>query len=284
MKIGLICGGGRLPKDTAHALLAKNTEFTVIRLAGEADTDLEISANIGSETIGWGQVGRFFDILKAENCTHVLAAGGVTKRPDFTAIKMDFGGLKMIPEILRSVLGGDDQVLSNVAQMFEKRGFTVIGVLDAAPDLSCPQGLLVGSTPNDDTSTDIKLACKAAISAGILDMGQGAVAAHGRVIAMEGPEGTQNMLGRVADIKNTKRARWKKGQGVLVKLPKPNQDMRFDVPVIGPDTVTQAKQAGLAGIAVAAGQVLLLDKALLLETAARENIFIQGISAVEMGA
>ncbi len=282
MKIGLICGGGRLPRDTAQALLAQEREFAVIRLAGEADTELELPENIRSETIGWGQVGRFLDILKTENCTHILAAGGVTKRPDFTAIKMDFGGLKMVPEILRAVLGGDDQVLSNVAKMFEKRGFEVIGVLDAVPDLSCPIGVLVGPDTNETNAPDVKLACKAALSAGLLDMGQGAVAAQGRVIAMEGPEGTQNMLSRVAQIRDTKRARWKKGQGVLVKLPKPNQDMRFDVPVIGPDTVTQAKQAGLAGIAVAAGEVLLLDRVSLLEAAKREDIFIHGISPSKM--
>lgn len=278
MKIALICGGGVLPKDVAQALLKKQADFAVIRLAGEADTDLQLPAAIPQLTVAWGQIGRFFHYLEEQSCTHVIAVGGVTKRPDFSSLKLDFGGIKALPEAIATVIGGDDKVLSNVAAIFEKRGYEVIGVLEATPEMSCPHGQVSRNGPSEQALPDIELATRAAHAAGSLDMGQGAVAADNRVIAMEGPEGTREMLLRVATIRKQKRARWKAGQGVLVKRAKPAQDIRFDVPVIGPDTVHQIKAAGLAGIAVEAGRVLLLDREELLRVAQQENIFIHGIS------
>lgn len=283
MKIALICGGGILPRDVAQALLRQQADFVVIRLAGEADTDLELPDSIQQITIGWGQIGRFFRFLEDQSCTHVLAVGGVTKRPDFSSLKLDLGGIKALPEAIATVIGGDDKVLSNVASVFEKRGYQVIGVLQAVPEMSCPLGHVSSNTPDNKAIDDINLAIRAAQAAGALDMGQGAVAADNRVIAMEGPEGTRDMLERVATIRRQKRARWKNGQGVLVKCAKPGQDIRFDVPVIGPDTVHQVKAAGLAGIAVEAGHVLLLDRENLLRVASQEGIFIQGISLVQSG-
>lgn len=278
MRIALICGGGILPKDVAQALLRKQADFAVIRLAGEADIDLQLPTSVQQLTVGWGQIGRFFRFLKEQNCTHVIAVGGVTKRPDFSSLKLDFGGIKALPEAIATVIGGDDKVLSNVAGIFEKRGYEVIGVLEATPEMSCPSGQVSRNAPEEQALADIKLATQAAHAAGTLDMGQGAVAADNRVIAMEGPEGTREMLLRVASIHKQKRARWKIGQGVLVKRSKPEQDIRFDVPVIGPDTVHQVKAAGLAGIAVEEGRVLLLDREELLRVAQQENIFILGIS------
>lgn len=283
MKIALICGGGILPRDVAQALLRQQADFVVIRLAGEADTDLELPHSTQQITIGWGQIGRFFRFLVDQSCTHVLAVGGVTKRPDFSSLKLDLGGIKALPEAIATVIGGDDKVLSNVAAVFEKRGYQVIGVLQAVPEMSCPLGHVSSNTPDNKAIDDINLAIRAAQAAGALDMGQGAVAADNRVIAMEGPEGTCDMLERVATIRRQKRARWKNGQGVLVKCAKPGQDIRFDVPVIGPDTVHQVKAAGLAGIAVEAGHVLLLDRENLLRVASQEGIFIQGISLVQSG-
>ena len=277
MRIALICGGGILPKNVAQALLKKQSDFAVIRLAGEADTDLELPQSIPVTTVGWGQIGRFFRFLEDQKCSHVLAVGGVTRRPDFSSLKLDFGGIKVLPEAIATVIGGDDKVLSNVAAVFEKRGYQVIGVLDAAAEMSCPQGLVSRNAPADNAAADIELATRAAAAAGSLDMGQGAVAADNRVIAMEGPEGTREMLRRVATIRQQKRARWKSGQGVLAKRSKPGQDLRFDVPVIGPDTVRQIKDAGLAGIVVEAGRVLLLEREELLRVAEQESVFIQGI-------
>lgn len=278
MKIALICGGGVLPRDVAQALLARGSDFSVIRLAGEVDTDIALPDKVSAITVGWGQIGKFLDFLQKENCTHVLAVGGVTKRPDFSALKLDVGGIKILPEAIASVIGGDDKVLANVAGMFEKRGYSVIGALDAVPEMSCPLGLISSGDPKTLPHEDIALASKAALAAGNLDMGQGAVTAANRVVAMEGPEGTMEMLSRVREIKSAKRARWKAGQGVLVKCSKPGQDMRFDVPVIGPDTIMQVKAAGLAGIAVEAGKVLLLEREKLIQQTEKEKIFVVGIS------
>lgn len=284
MKIALICGGGVLPRDVAQALLAKKTDFALVRLAGEADTDIPLPDVISVETVGWGQIGKFLDFLKKEQCTHVLSVGGVTKRPDFSALKLDVGGIKILPELLTALVGGDDKVLANLANLFEKRGFGVIGVLEAVPDIACPLGIVSSNKVRHLPTADIELACKAALAAGELDMGQGAVVAANRVIAMEGPEGTSEMLSRVHTIKLAKRARWKTGQGVLVKCSKPKQDIRFDVPVIGPATIKQVKDAGLSGIAVEAGKVLLLEQDKLIELADKENIFVLGVSFDKTGA
>lgn len=282
MKIALICGGGVLPRDVAQALLARNADFSVVRLAGEVDTNLSLPETVSAETVGWGQVGKFLGFLRSEGCTHVLAVGGVTKRPDFSSLKLDIGGVKILPEAISSVVGGDDKVLGNLARMFEKRGFSVIGALEAVPEMSCPLGLVSHYDEKKLPHEDITLASKAAMAAGDLDMGQGAVAAANRVVAMEGPEGTKEMLVRVGDIKSAKRARWKVGHGVLVKRSKPGQDLRFDVPVIGPDTIMQVKAAGLSGIAVEAGKVLLLEREKLIQLANKENIFVLGVSLDEL--
>lgn len=278
MKIALICGGGVLPRDVANALLVRNSDFCIVRLAGEVDTDFSLPETVSTKTVGWGQIGKFLDFLRKEECTHVIAVGGVTKRPDFSSLKLDVGAIKILPEAISSVVGGDDKVLANVAAMFEKRGYSVIGALEAVPKLSCPLGPISSSSSKHLSHKDISLACRAALSAGEMDMGQGAVAAAGRVIAVEGPEGTMEMLTRVKDIKSGKRARWKTGEGVLVKCSKPEQDMRFDVPVIGPDTIVQVKAAGLAGIAIEAGRVLLLEREKLVKLADKEHIFIVGIT------
>lgn len=284
MKIALICGGGILPRDVAQALLAKNADFAVVRLAGEADTDMLLPETVSVKTVGWGQVGKFLDFLKSEQCTHVLSVGGVTKRPDFSALKLDVGGIKILPDLLNALIGGDDRVLANLANLFEKRGYSVVGVLEAVPDIACPVGLISSNKVKQLPAADIELAHKAALAAGELDMGQGAVVAANRVVAMEGPEGTMEMLSRVRDIGLAKRARWKSGQGVLVKCSKPKQDIRFDVPVIGPATIKQVKDAGLAGIAVEAGKVLLLERDKLIELANRENIFVLGVAFDKMDA
>lgn len=277
MTIGLICGGGVLPVAVVRALVTSGQQFCVAHLAGEADGMLELPENTPSQTFGWGQIGGFLNFLKRNHVTSVLAVGGITKRPDFSALKLDMGAIKLLPKLAGIMRGGDDHVLHQVGRIFEENGLTVASVLDVVPELACPIGPLTKRIPKDVACLDMDLAFQAAKAAGQLDMGQGAIAANGRVIGVEGPEGTQGLIARAGELKDSHRARWSKQQGVLAKRPKPNQDLRFDLPVVGPDTIDQIANASLAGIALEAGKVLLLDRAELIARADRRGIFVIGL-------
>jgi UDP-2,3-diacylglucosamine hydrolase len=163
-----------------------------------------------------------------------------------------------------------------VIELIEASGAHVIGAHEVVPGLLADTGPLGAHAPTDEDRRDIEAGIAAANALGALDVGQGAVAVGGRVVALEGAEGTDAMLARVADLRKDGRISIRR-RGVLVKLCKPQQDERADLPSIGPSTVAGAHAAGLAGIAVEAGRALVLERARLVEEADRSGLFILGI-------
>jgi UDP-2,3-diacylglucosamine hydrolase len=154
------------------------------------------------------------------------------------------------PMVLRLLGAGDDRVLRAVAAVFEEFGVRLVSPLEVAPDLAVPQGLLIGRRPGPKLMADLRLAAEAARRLGDLDIGQGAVAVGGRVVAVEGAEGTDGLLERVAALRRS--GRIAPSGGVFVKCMKPGQDPRLDVPAIGAASADTAKAAGLDGVAVEA--------------------------------
>lgn len=269
-RIGILSGGGRLPLMIAESLAARGIAAHIVAIQGEAGPDIE---RFPHTWVNWGQIGRMVATLKSEGGGEMVIAGSVT-RPDLWKLRMDLGFFQSLPQILGLLVGGDDSVLSRVVRFFEAKGLTVHGAHEVAPDLLAGAGALGSFALTAETRRDAALAFAVGRVLGPLDAGQAVVAAGGEVVAIEGAEGTDAMLRRVADLRRDP----SKGRGgVLAKGPKPGQELRVDMPAIGPRTVEMAAEARLAGIAAQAGAVLLLDRAEAVRIADDCAIALEGV-------
>ncbi len=275
-RLALIAGNGSLPCQIADALDRAGRDFQIVAIKGEAD---EPTRSRAQAELGWGEIGRLYKFLEVSGCSEILLIGGVSRRPDFTSILGDFGTLKRLPTIIRALAGGDDSLLTKVIRLFEVEGFRVVGIKDVAPQLLAASGVLGNRIPKDGDWRDLELALKATRKLGELDIGQAAVAVGGRVVALEGAEGTDAMLQRCAELKKNGRVRAKGRAGVLVKTAKPNQDLRVDLPAVGPRTIELAAAAGLTGIAVEAQGALIAEKEETLKKADAAGVFLIGIDS-----
>jgi hypothetical protein len=260
-----------VPFEVASAATAAGRRLLVIALEGEADERLRA---FPYAALKWGQLGRLEQLLADHHTREIVLIGSVHRRPDFSSIGLDLGTLRYLPRIIKGMVGGDDTVLGNLVKALEELGYRVVGAHEVAPQLVAAVGLVAGPAPNNADREDAGLALAAAKAIGALDIGQAAVAVGGRVIALEAAEGTDAMLERVAIVREKGRARWKGRAGVLAKRSKPQQDLRVDMPAIGPQTVERVARAGLAGIAIEPGRVLIADRAETLRLASRTGTFI----------
>ena len=272
--IAIVAGGGALPFEVANALTEEGREFVVLAVRGEADPELEVFQPYWLE---WGQIGKFFDLVAQNDCREMVLIGSIAKRPDFRTVKPDLGALKRLPRIIAALVGGDDSVMRRVVGLFEREGLTIVAAQDVAPQLLAASGAMTQNRPDKNAETDIDLAMRVIETVGRFDIGQGAVVSGRRVIAIEGAEGTDSMLKRCAELRRLGRISWRGRQGVLVKRTKPGQELRTDLPAIGPDTIALASAAGLAGIAVEAGGVLIAQKTETIARAEREGMFVAGV-------
>jgi UDP-2,3-diacylglucosamine hydrolase len=181
-----------------------------------------------------------------------------------------------MPLIIRSFRGGDDHLLSGVGRLFESGGFRIVGAHEVAPEITAPLGVLGRHRPDADVDNDIERGFALLAATSAFDVGQAAIMAGRRVLAVEAAEGTDAMLDRVAAMREAGRIRLPDRVGVLVKGPKRRQDRRFDLPSIGPDTIASAARAGLAGIAVIAGATIVAEPQRFIEAADRAGLFVVG--------
>jgi DUF1009 family protein len=272
VKLGLIAGGGALPLAIAARCEAEGRPLFVIRLASFADPHL--SRYPGAD-LGMAELGKALAALKGAGCKAVCFAGTVS-RPDFKALKPDFKGATLLPGIIAAATKGDDALLRKILSVFENEGYAVEGADDILGGETLGAGALGTVSPTADQLLDLKKALHVAEKAGELDIGQGAVVCDGLVLAVEAQEGTDAMLMRVAGLPADLRGSTGAPKGALGKAPKPIQDLRVDMPVIGTRTLELAHAAGLAGVGGVAGQLILIDRAALTETANRLGLFVWG--------
>ena len=270
--LAIIAGNGSLPFAVADAALAAGREVHLIGIRGEADEKIE---RYPHAWVKWGEVGRLFATLEDRDCRDLVIIGGVT-RPDLANVRFDLGAIKNLPRLLRLGLGGDDNVLSALVRFFEDKGYRVRGAAEVAPGILACEGKLGVKEPSPEDKADIDIGFRVVETLGRLDVGQGAVVAKGRVLAVEAAEGTNAMLGRCAELRRQRERRRSDRFGVLVKAPKPGQEERVDLPAIGPETVRKAAEAGLAGIAIAAGRVLVADRVATAAAADKLGLFLFG--------
>jgi UDP-2,3-diacylglucosamine hydrolase len=274
-RLGLVAGSGSLPVLLTQSLLARGEPPPyVLTVTGEARpgdfTGCETAA-IAVEEIG-DLIGR----LRAAGVSRCVLAGGVSARPSLKRMRPSLGLLRILPAYLRSRMKGDDGILRALIAHLETSGISVLGAHEIAPDLLAGEGLLAGPNPSAAAMRDMAAAHEAALAIGALDIGQAAIAVGGRAVALEGIEGTDGLLERMAGLRGHGRLAGRTG-GVLVKCAKPRQELRADLPAIGPKTVIDARLAGLAGIAIEAGRCFILDHAATLATAETEGVFIYGM-------
>jgi DUF1009 family protein len=267
-KLGILAGGGPLPARIVEACRASGREVFVI--AFENETDPATCAEVPHVWLPLGKVGAVINRLKSERCGDVVFAGPV-RRPSFSSLKPDMRAIKLLGKIRKAAGQGDDAILSLLVAELESENFRVVGADDLLGDVAAPEGDLTARTPDETDRKDIALGVGVARALGALDVGQAVVVQQGVVLGVEAIEGTDALLARCAGLKREARG------GVLVKLKKPQQERRADLPTIGAETVRRAAEIGLSGIAVEEGQSLILDRDETVAEADRLGLFVTGI-------
>jgi UDP-2,3-diacylglucosamine hydrolase len=272
--LALICGGGSLPLAVAEAVTRRGRRVVLFPIRGWADQ--EAVEQYPHCWLALAQVGSFLRHAKREGCRDV-AFIGTAVRPPLRSLRIDWEMLRLLPRVWRMYRGGDDHLLSGIARVFEEYGFRIVGAHEVAPEILMPEGRVgsVGPAPQD--LADIARGLALLRATGPFDVGQAAVVAVNHVLAVEAAEGTDGMLARIAELRDRGRIPTPPGTGVLVKAPKANQDRRIDLPTIGPRTVEEVARAGLAGIAIMAGEAIIAEPAAVAAAADRERVFVLGI-------
>jgi DUF1009 family protein len=274
--LAIICGGGSLPFALADAAVRRGRRVILFALRGWADPQ-----RVAAYPHHWchlGQFGHFLRIAAKEECRDVAFIGSVV-RPSIWHIRPDFAAIRLMPQVVQLFRGGDNHLQAGIGRLFEQHGFRLLGPKDIAPELLVPPGPLGARVPGEQDRADIARGLALLNATSPFDIGQAVVVANNHVLALEGPEGTDLMLARVAELRRNGRINTPAGTGVLIKAAKLGQDQRIDLPVIGPPTVEAVSAAGLAGIAVLAGSTIVAEPERIATAADRAKIFVVGAGA-----
>jgi UDP-2,3-diacylglucosamine hydrolase len=269
--IAILAGAGQLPIQLVNHLERTGQEVRVLAFRGFAETELQRRAHA---TVDLLDLKTIMSTLEGWRPQAVSLVGAV-RRPGFSALLSAYSLLRNMHEVKEVITRGDDQVLRGAVMLLEERGHRVVGAHELAPDLVASQSLIGKLTPNADDCETIGFGLDLLKSLSDFDIGQGAVIARRHVLAIEGPEGTDRMMRRVMKMRQSWFGlRRREEGGVLIKAAKRGQDLRVDMPTIGPRTVMEAAKAGLSGIAIGAGSTFVLEQEKTLRTADRLGLFL----------
>lgn len=259
--LALIAGQGDLPARIA----ARCAKWPLIAALDEFPPD-ELIPEI---TFRLETLGTLLQTL-AERGVHQVCFAGAIRRPKVEMARVDMATAPLVPRVMGALAKGDDGALRVVIDIFQDAGFSVVGVDELVPDFLPDAGVPTKQKPSAQDKKDIARATDLLIGLSEFDVGQGCVVANGQVLAIETFGGTDWMLNSVAQGRGSD---WPTG-GVLLKMPKEGQDRRIDLPTIGRETVQLAVKAGLAGIAIAEGGVMVLNPEQVIESADSHRIFL----------
>jgi UDP-2,3-diacylglucosamine hydrolase len=274
--VGLIAAGGAMPFAVADSLRARGIASVLFALRGVCDADKV--ERFRHHWISVGELGRATRLFRAEGCRDLVFIGSLV-RPALSEIRLDWGTLRALRQVWTAFRGGDDHLLSGIGRILEQDGFRMVGIKDVAPDLLMPEGCLTRTVPDAQAQADIEKGREVLRALSRFDIGQAAVVIDGHVVAVEDIEGTDALLSRVARLREQGRIRVAAQRGVLVKAPKSGQDLRYDLPTAGPRTIEGAAGAKLAGVAVVAGNTLVVEPQAMIEAADRTSLFVTGMPA-----
>lgn len=266
-RLAVIAGGGAMPAALLEACDQKNIQTFVVAFEDQADPNLvEGREHMWSNP---GAAGAIIKALKKQGIKDLVLIGSV-RRPSLSELKPDLKTAEFLARVGMSAMG-DNGFLTSIRTFLKKEGFEMHGMHKFAQDLLAPEGVLTKAKPSKADQIDIQKGFEVSQEIGRLDIGQAVVVQEGLVLAVEAIEGTDELLLRSKDLKR------KGAGGVLVKTCKPQQDRDLDLPTIGPETIKNAAACGLSGVAVHAGQSLILNREEVIELANQNKIFVVGI-------
>lgn len=265
--LAIIAGGGDLPKILAQFCKQQEKPYWIIALEGQADP--EWIADHPHTWVALGQIKSILQILEKHQISSLVFAGAVS-RPSFKSLKMDATALEWLAKIGLKAFG-DDGLFKGIIQQLEKKGFEVLGVQAVLESLLMPAGVLGKIQLSEEDVLDVRRGFEVAKILGQADIGQAVIIEQGVVLAVEAAEGTAELLKRTKDLKKCPTS-----MGVLVKASKPHQELRMDLPTVGPDTLILAAEIGLKGIALERGKGLLLHQERCIQLADELGLFLVG--------
>jgi DUF1009 family protein len=266
-KLGLIAGGGMMPVEIINHCRQKGIDVFAVGL--EPFASEEALKEVPHIFARIGEAGKIENALKKHDVRDIVFAGGI-KRPSLKEMMPDWEGVKILAKLAIKKMS-DDSLFRAVIAEVEARGFRLLGIEEVVPEMMFSKGLYGKIKPSDEDMDDIKRGIEVAKVLGQVDVGQAVVVQEGMVLAVEAVEGTDMMLSRAASVKKSGKA------PVMVKIKKPGQETRTDMPAMGLQTIEQLKKYGIKGIAVEAGGILLIEREKVIKMADKAGIFIVGI-------
>lgn len=267
--LGIIAGGGGLPAQVARAAQAAGRDVFIAGIDGYADPAL--LTPFPHRFYRLGAVGAMIRAFRDHGCTDLVMIGPV-KRPSFLSLRPDAEGARLLARVGKAAFLGDDGLLAAIVAVLSEEGFRILGAHEIMRDAVVPEGLLTQVAPDAQAMADIHRGVEVLKLIGAADIGQACVVQQGLVLAVETVEGTDAMLARIPAVSRSGPA------GILVKIAKPQQERRADLPTIGPLTVSHAVGAGLRGLAFEAGGTILVEREILIQTADRAGFFLFGLA------
>ncbi|MCG4272949.1 LpxI family protein [Acetobacter senegalensis] len=267
--VGILAGGGPLPARVAEAAAAAGRPVFILGFEGFAEP--EVIAPWPHETVRLGAAGRMLSLLRAHGCTDLVLIGPI-RRPSLRSLYPDAEGARILARLGRALFAGDDGLLAALVRLLGEEGFTIRGAHEFLAQSVARPGVLGRIVPDEQAKADIQRGIQVVQALGRMDIGQGCVVQNGLVLAVEAMEGTDRMLARAGECRQPGDG------GVLVKMLKPGQEKRADMPTIGPATVRNAHAAGLKGIAFEAGHTLMTDREACIAAAEQAGLFLIAIT------
>jgi DUF1009 family protein len=265
-RYGLIAGNGRFPFLVLEAARSQGIEMVVVAIKEETFPQIEEEA----KTVHWislGQLGKLIKTFKAEGVNHAVMAGQVKHKQIFSGIVPDMTMLKLLGSLATK---STDSLIGGVARFLEDEGIHLVDSTAFLGPLLPSPGVLTVRAPSAEEQADIDYGRGIARELGRLDLGQSVVVSDGACVALEAMEGTDAVVARAASLVNGRPL-------TLVKLAKPNQDVRFDVPVVGPETIRTMIESSVRVLAIEAGKTLMIDKEELIKVADEHGIAIVAV-------
>ncbi len=277
MKLGLVAGNGRFPFLVLDAAKAMGYDVTVVAIEEEASTELDEAARREpASAVHWislGQLGGWLKVFTAAGVTQAVLAGQVKHVKIFGGIVPDMTGLSVLTRIKSR---NTDAIIAAVADVMRDHGVELLDSTAFLQPLMAGEGVMTERAPNDDERADLEFGYRMADVIAGLDIGQAIAVKHRAVVAVEAMEGTDEMIGRAGDLA---------GPGVcIVKVAKPGQDMRFDVPVVGLATIQVMRRAGARVLSIDSGKTLMFDRNHLLAAANEAGIAVVGRPVAAAGS
>jgi DUF1009 family protein len=273
--LAILCGAGAFPLEVAADARRAGRASFLIGVVGVSEAGIEAYPHVW---LRMGEVGKLFAALKERGIGEMVIVGAMS-RPDFADLRLDWGAVKRAGELAQLFRRGDNGLLVGLASIIEREGVHIVGAHEIAPRLVAPVGPFGARDVSPDDEADIAFGRDLLVALSRFDAGQAVVVGAGRALAIEAAEGTDAMLARVEDMRAGGRLRRKGPMGVLVKAPKRGQDLRLDMPAIGPETIRTAARAHLRGVAIAAGCVLVVERERCAREADAAGLFVYGFQS-----